>query len=770
MSSLTAGLAIEPSVGTLRVASGVRSDGTPGTAALVAPPQAARGRSGERLFIMLDLSGPASSRLCRELREVVAQAYWATSGSITAALREAARAANHHLFQFNLRTAPSDRCYGGLACAVVHETDLFMLHTGPAQTCILQRGHLTCYPRDEQVPPMGMGAVTEVRLDHTFFSVGANLLLASASLVQEAAEAGLVRVLPRADMDEILAGLEQLGAVTNFTALVARLVLGEQPAAEKKPAEPPAKKRPRLTLRRRQPEPEPQIVIKSTPQRAESKPRLVEREPGRPQPVIITSTPRAVEPEPEPARRPRQWSRSERESGPPLAERMSKLGGGIKRGAASAGRGVSTLGKRIAGGTRTLFRRMLPGSEEARHRERQRRQAPPDNRPVLIPVAIGIPVLLLILVLLAWQTFGSDARFNSLITQAEREIALAEAPGPAEEAKQHWEQALAYAEQAVALRPDDPQALDLQGQGRDVLDRLSGVIRLSPILLAEFGGSEAPRRLIVRGQEIFVLDPGLGYVTQLTLNAAGDGTMQEDTSPFLRTGDTIDGDEVGNLVDLIWVEAENGRRTSELVILESDGALVSYDPVWESADGSLPLSRSFLGSQPAGEASAVNTFQGRLYILDRVDNQLWRYEPSGDTYPDPPERYFVTAPSKPLDTALDIAIDGNVYILYEDGAIFKFQDRAPLPFDTEGAYGGIGPATAFAVDPNGSGLVYVADVPDGEDSGRILVLAADGAFQTQLRADGEFDQVEALVVDESVMRLYVFGGGNLYVAPLPRLW
>jgi hypothetical protein len=164
---------VEPTIGTLRVVGGTRADAAPCAAMLTPSPRAARGREGERLLILLDLTGPASPRLYREMREVVAQAYWSTAGSITAALRQAAVAANRHLFRFNLHAAPSDRCYSGFTCTVIRGDDLFVLQAGPAQACVLHGRHrLECFSPGEELPPLGMGAMADVRLHHTFVAFG----------------------------------------------------------------------------------------------------------------------------------------------------------------------------------------------------------------------------------------------------------------------------------------------------------------------------------------------------------------------------------------------------------------------------------------------------------------------------------------------------------------------------------------------------------------------------------------------------------------------
>ncbi|MBE9508764.1 MAG: hypothetical protein IMY86_12035, partial [Chloroflexi bacterium] len=413
------------------------------------------------------------------------------------------------------------------------------------------------------------------------------------------------------------------------------------------------------------------------------------------------------------------------------------------------------------------FRRMLPGPErEARRRARPRRLIPPENRAVLMTIAIGIPVLLAIIVALANDSFGDENRLQSLFSQAKREIASAEAAGGAsEEARPHWETALEYAKAAVELRPDDPEAIALQTEIQAHLDSLGGVIRLAPVHLADFGSSTALRQLVVHGQMVFVLDPAAGWVTQLALNQAGDGVVEERLPPpLVRTGQQVSDGEVGNLVDCVWVGSGGGRLTSGLLILEEGAGLVSYDPAWGSEEGVPQLARSFLGTPPTGTSKAIGSYQDRFYILDPVAKQVWRYEPRDDTYPEPPGGYFVTPPPKSLETALDMAIDGNVYILYADGTVLKFLGGDLQPFEIRELPDDIGEAVALAVDPNsGSGIVYVAD----RGNGGVLVFEPDGTFRAQLHAEDAFDELEALAVDEAARRLYVFSGGQLYVAPLP---
>ena len=704
---------IEPIVGTLRVAGGTRLDAAPRAAALPAPPRVARGREDERLFILLNLTGPASSYLYRELREVVAQTYWSATGSITAALRQATAAASRHLFRFNLRSDPANRCYGGLTCAVLHEEEVFLLQAGPTQPCVLREGRLDFFC-DEELPPMGMTAVTDVRLHHTFITAGDTLLLTPPALIQEAGGAGLARVLRRAEVEEILAGLEQVGAGFDFSALVVRWASPSAASRAEAPAAP-----------------------KSSPHRPQ----------------------RRARPESRVRRRP------SRKSGPGLGARMWR---GILRVGRGVGYGIAAIATWLVGSVVRLFRRMLPGAErESRRRARPPRPIPKENRTVMMTIAIAILLLVVIIVTLAYYgSLGKEARFRHFLDRAWREISLTRDGGelPAE-TRSHWEAALDYANQAAACRPDDPEAAELQAQAQAALDVLDVVVHLTPVQLWNFGAGTAPRQLVVHGQMIFALDPAAGWVVQLTLNPTGDDVMeQEDPFPLVHTGQQIGGAEVGELVDFAWVEPGGERQTSGLVILEKGGVLVSYDPAWVGAGEDIHLVRSLLGTPPTGTSGATGSFEGRFYVLDIGDDQIWRYEPRGDTYPEQPDRYFVTPPHKSLATARDLAIDGNIYILYDDGTILKFFNRELQTFDVRGVPNGIGLAVALAVDPNGnSGVVYVAD----RIAGRVVALESDGAFRAQFCAAGVFDELESLAVDETSGRLYVIDGGRLYAASLP---
>jgi hypothetical protein len=385
----------------------------------------------------------------------------------------------------------------------------------------------------------------------------------------------------------------------------------------------------------------------------------------------------------------------------------------------------------------------------------------------MMAVAAAIPILVIAVVAVAYLSLAVQSRFQGVIEQAKEEIAMAQsAEAGSEEARAHWEQALQQIEVAAALEPEDAFTQVLRQQVREALDQLDRIERLTLSQLVDFGSSGARRRLVLQGRMVFVVDATDGWGARVPLDSVDNELESGDDLVLVHTGQEVEGEDVDQLVDGTWVGREGGRLSAALLVLEEDGGLVSYDPAWGSESGGPQLTRAELSSPPPGRPVAAGSYRGQFYVLDvSAENtvQIWRYAPQGDAYPSQPERYFVTPPSRGFDEVLDMAIDGHIYVLYSDGTVEKFLGGEQEEFEIRAVPGGLGQVAGFAVDPNGSGTVYVAD----PDNRRIVELGPDGEFKTQLRAGETLTAVEALAVDEAERQLYVLEGGRLHVASLP---
>jgi hypothetical protein len=750
---------------TLRVVEGVaRRDEAALARVLSAPGRAVRSREGEHLSLLFSPAGGGDAQLWREVAGLVARTYWATPGSVTAALRKSISTANRYLFEHNLNTRRCDRCYGGLMCAVLRDRDLFLLAAGPVWACVLQGEDLRCFPRGEKLAHLGIGPVPDVRLHHVFASPGDTLLLAPHTLLRAAGEEGVRRALSMNDVDAAAESLVQIGS-EDFAALVVRW----ESAAESDPLPTPGP----VKIRRQEssaPAPPQEVEAAAGRQPPETPPA---RERRRPERRMADRGPRRRQPGSE---RGAQIKETLGKVGLVLGAILGTLGnylGGaltvLWHGVAAVGAGLLALGRWLLGLVVITIRSTLPGTGRAARSKGLRHPPPDENRRVMAAIAVAIPVVILALVLLAHRQFATRSQFRGYVNRAKEQIALAQAAGrDTDEARVHWEAALEEIEAAATLEPEHPVAHVLRDQTRDALDELEGIHRLALTELGDFGSSNVERRMVLTGQTLFVLDAAEGWVAGLPIRSE-DGEPAIIGGPgetLVRTGQQVDGEELGELVDCVWVEAEGGRQTSTLLVLDENNRLVAYDPAWRGEGGSPQLSLVELGSPPAGTPIAVGTYEGQFYILDGTaggGGQIWRYKPQGDGYPAQPEGYFPADAPQHLGQATDMGIDGYIYLLYPDGRVDKFLGGEEQTFEARGIPGSLGEVAGFAVDPQGDGSVYLAD----RDNNRVIVLDEEGRFQAQLRGDPPLESLEALAISQSRGRLWVLAGGKVYRAILP---
>ena len=469
-------------------------------------------------------------------------------------------------------------------------------------------------------------------------------------------------------------------------------------------------------------------------------------------PGAPAATARPVESHHAPPRAPEaETARSAPQSRARIGEWTGALGRSLSRSAGSVGAFA-----------RSLFQRTLPdrpAQTPVPVRRRGARGASLERHTLLMAIiAIGIPIVVALAVSAVYLQRSAAAQIDALLIEARQLLADAEREPSIDAKRERWLAALRKANEALTLAPEQAAAIEARAQAQAQLDRLDGTQRVSPVLLYDFK-KIGRHRLATQGVSLFVLDPVEGRVDRLTLNGRGDGIEGDGPALALAKGFTVDGRVVGDLIDMAWVEARGGRQKSALIVLER-GGLIEFDLAFG------PTAARFAESSvPAG--ARLDTFDGNLYLLDTTRRQVWKYRVAPDGYTTLGEAYFETPPPG-IENAIDLAIDGNVYILEAGGAIYKYRGGSEAPFSPSGLPSPISRPVAAAVDPftpTDSGF-YVADLH--ADGGRIVHFAPDGRFVRQIRAPGgEFDALEDVLVDERAGRMYVISGGRLYYAALP---
>jgi hypothetical protein len=161
----------------------------------------------------------------------------------------------------------------------------------------------------------------------------------------------------------------------------------------------------------------------------------------------------------------------------------------------------------------------------------------------------------------------------------------------------------------------------------------------------------------------------------------------------------------------------------------------------------------------------MEVFGEKLYLAHRQENQILAYEPINGIY-GASRSYFATGVAPHIQEALDIGVDGRLYLLMGDGSVKTFwggsEDRS---FKVSNLPDANAHPLVLAVESNpDTGLVYLGD----PQRARIIVLNKRGEFTHQFRLPGdELKQLEALAVSEKPHVLYLVAANRLYAAPLP---
>ncbi|MDY7041412.1 MAG: hypothetical protein SVX38_11165, partial [Chloroflexota bacterium] len=627
-------------VGRLFVVNGVRRERAACLGTFGQPTSLFRRRDRGRLFVAVELTGDELGRdvLYEDLVNLVGNTYYEATGSVTAGLRSALHAVNARLLRENRGLSRGEGRLAGVSCAVLRGEGLYVAQAGPALVHIVRRGQVLTFP-DSPSPldwlaegpgaPLGRQRVADVRFFHHTVQPGDVILLTQPTWARQIDPRQIAEAVVSVGVDQAIGNLQALAGQEHAAALIVEI------AREGEKGDTP---RARL--------------------RTETAPRRPRRERTRPAEVELQEVPAAAEPAVAPVA-------TARASGLNLSSWLR-----------SAGRGLLAVLAVMLDGLRRLLVRILPGRGEAAPQSARPAQArgarSGTGSPLVVWMAAAIPIIVVLLVVGMYWRQGSNrqAEFAELLAQARDEYDQArinEEDVPV--AREHYRQALSLAGSALAMRENDPTAQEIQRQAQDALDRIDNVYRLydlTPLYTYTESGS-APGELISDGQNIFVLDRGTGQVYHHVFNELG-SDLQE-TTVIVQKGQAVDGAATGDLIDMVWRPDGGDHHRGSLFILDGNGRLLEYDPIFSTVVA-LPLGGLDQWRSPQAVSTYFDQTKTNFYILDTGLNQILKYVPTENLYEDAPTGY-VTAEDLDLSGAVDMAINGYVYLLYGDGRVQK---------------------------------------------------------------------------------------------------
>lgn len=283
------------------------------------------------------------------------------------------------------------------------------------------------------------------------------------------------------------------------------------------------------------------------------------------------------------------------------------------------------------------------------------------------------------------------------------------------------------------------EALDLLERIRTKREEINNIVRLSPRLVANLSIKKSD----IDATGFIGLPEGefLAYdrkdVYRVLLNTV------EDAQPLIADELILDADDFPRYQTTVFQTTDNS-------IIE----LINGQPTAMKTD------------DPAGwiKGTDIETYLRFMYVLSPENNQIYKYERLANRYTSPSE-YNVNAD---LSGALDMAIDGNVYVLKANGEIMKLLRGEVKPFTIRHLpEGGLSNVTKMYKVFDGN--LYFLD-PKG---GRIIVATTgtstggEGSYVRQYILEGDqIGQLKDLYVDEEETKLYIIDNKRIHVIDL----
>lgn len=175
-------------------------------------------------------------------------------------------------------------------------------------------------------------------------------------------------------------------------------------------------------------------------------------------------------------------------------------------------------------------------------------------------------------------------------------------------------------------------------------------------------------------------------------------------------------------------------------------------------NGSNTVSAVTSGLNRLSDLSALGFYNGNMYAATNELQQIFRYLPQGASFDGGTS--WIVSNDAPLDSAQDIAIDGDIYLLTLDN-LYRYQSGRQTSFDIDT----IDPSLSDATDlytALGLDSLYILE----PSQNRILVFSKEtGAFLSQY-IDERIGDAHSIIADEDNNTLYTVTGSGIYSFPL----
>ncbi len=405
-----------------------------------------------------------------------------------------------------------------------------------------------------------------------------------------------------------------------------------------------------------------------------------------------------------------------------------------------------------------LVRLVLPGASPRSTALIPRRAT---SDPVwLKAMALALPILFIGLAFGRYmvEIGNQSARYDTLVAQADTVVKQAEVNPDKVQAREQLSDALKVIQEAQTIR-DTQKARGVLYRIQDQLNEIDGVAVLYFLpTITQLGGGQL-KQIAASEQDVFLLD-ARGRVYKFVVNdASGAAEPAPNEGMLLKVGDKV-GAETVETIQLLTSAAPTQDKAAIVAITKD--AILAYD-----LEANQWTSTVVEDANKWGELRALANFGGNIYLLDAKNNQIYRYSPNASGYTTKGVNYFPANAQPLLNKAVDLAIDGDVWVLNDNGTVQRFRSGTNIPFELGALPTPLKNPVAIFTRPEVDSL-YIADAGNQ----RIVEFDKNGKFVRQFKPYAEkgdvFKNLQDFTVNETKRKLYFVNSDAAYMANVPK--
>lgn len=194
-------------------------------------------------------------------------------------------------------------------------------------------------------------------------------------------------------------------------------------------------------------------------------------------------------------------------------------------------------------------------------------------------------------------------------------------------------------------------------------------------------------------------------------------------------------------------QADTPKENDYISFLTQEGRFATLDP------DTFVINEGTISADGSKSYTDIAIYNRRAYVVDAPNNTIYRHNPILTGFDD--GTVWLKSDTD-LTTAIRIAIDGDIYILTQDGTILKFFGGEQVSFDITG----LDPALTSPTDLwtySDVDHLYVLDPINN----RVVVLNKNGSLDAQFTAT-EWNQPEAMIISDETNEVYILDNNVLY--------